>query len=81
MRRAGALAPGAAAVAARGAVVATAAVYVLAGVPEALDLCFNLTAGRIDTHVLMALAVLGTLVIGSALEVGRPPAGARAPKP
>jgi hypothetical protein len=60
---------------------ATAAVYVLAGVPEALDLCFNLTAGRIDTHVLMALAVLGTLVIGSALEVGRPPAGARAPKP
>lgn len=52
------------------AAAATAGVYCLAGIPEALDLCFNLTAGRIDTHVLMTLAVLGTLAIGSALEVG-----------
>ncbi|KAK9826478.1 hypothetical protein WJX81_003446 [Elliptochloris bilobata] len=65
---AGSLAPSAALLADRTAAAATAGVYCLAGVPEALDLCFALTAGRIDTHVLMTLAVLGTLAIGSALE-------------
>ena len=47
-----------------------ASIYVMAGIPELVDLAFNLTAGHIDTHVLMTLAVFGTLAIGSALEVG-----------
>ncbi|KAL3159617.1 putative cadmium/zinc-transporting ATPase hma1, chloroplastic [Trebouxia sp. C0009 RCD-2024] len=47
---------------------ATAAIYFLAGIPELIDLCFDLTAGHIDTHVLMTLAVFGTLAIGGALE-------------
>ncbi|KAK9839980.1 hypothetical protein WJX74_001427 [Apatococcus lobatus] len=45
-----------------------ASIYVMAGIPELVDLAFNLTAGHIDTHVLMTLAVFGTLAIGSALE-------------
>lgn len=49
---------------------ATAGVYVLAGLPAAVDLSYDLTAGKIDTHVLMNLAVLGTLATGHALEVG-----------
>lgn len=48
---------------------ATAIIYLLAGIPELVDLCFNLTAGHIDTHVLMTLAVFGTLAVGGALEV------------
>lgn len=48
---------------------ATAGIYLLAGIPELVDLCFDLTAGHIDTHVLMTLAVFGTLAIGGALEV------------
>ena len=46
-----------------------ASIYVMAGIPELVDLAFNVTAGQIDTHVLMTLAVFGTLAIGSALEV------------
>ena len=49
--------------------VSTASIYLLAGIPELVDLCFDLTAGHIDTHVLMTLAVFGTLAIGGALEV------------
>lgn len=49
--------------------ISTAIIYVLAGIPELIDLCFDLTAGHIDTHVLMTLAVFGTLAIGGALEV------------
>ena len=49
--------------------ISTAIIYVLAGIPELVDLCFDLTAGHIDTHVLMTLAVFGTLAIGGALEV------------
>ena len=48
---------------------ATASIYLLAGIPELVDLCFDLTAGHIDTHVLTTLAVFGTLAIGGALEV------------
>lgn len=49
---------------------ATTGVYLLAGLPAAVDLSYDLTAGKIDTHVLMNLAVLGTLATGHALEVG-----------
>ena len=48
---------------------ATAVIYVFGGIPELVDLCFDITAGHIDTHVLMTLAVFGTLAIGGALEV------------
>lgn len=47
-----------------------AGVFALAGIPELVELLFNVTAGCIDTHVLMTLACFGTLAIGSALEVG-----------
>lgn len=49
---------------------ATVAVYALAGVPAMVDLSYDLTAGRVDTHVLMTLAALGTLLSGYAIEVG-----------
>ena len=49
---------------------ATAAVYAIAGVPAFVDLTFDLASLHVDTHVLMTLAVLGTLSIGGALEVG-----------
>lgn len=64
-------APSAAAASAARAVAAaaTAGVYLLAGLPAALDLSYDVTAGRVDTHVLMNLAVLGTLATGHALEV------------
>lgn len=59
----------AAAQAAQGvAATATLGVYLLAGLPAAVDLSYDLTAGHVDTHVLMNLAVLGTLVTGHALE-------------
>lgn len=48
---------------------ATAAIYAFGGIHELVDLCFDITAGHIDTHVLMTLAVFGTLAIGGALEV------------
>lgn len=56
--------------AARLSAAATAGVYALAGPPAAASLSYDLTAGRVDTHVLMNLAVLGTLATGHALEVG-----------
>lgn len=49
---------------------ATAVIYIFGGIPELVDLSFDITAGHIDTHVLMTLAVFGTLAIGGALEVG-----------
>ncbi len=48
---------------------AVVAVYVLAGVPAAVDLTYDLASLHVDTHVLMTLAVIGTLLIGGALEV------------
>jgi hypothetical protein len=39
------------------------------GIPAVVDLTFDLASLHIDTHVLMTLAVLGTLAIGGALEV------------
>lgn len=46
----------------------TIAVFVLTGIPAAMDMAYNLVAGRIDTHVLMNLAAIGTTVTGYPLE-------------
>ena len=46
-----------------------AAIFLLAGIPEGLELLFKLLVGDIDTHVLMTLAAFGTLAIGAAMEV------------
>eukprot|EP00884_Botryococcus_braunii_P016766 jgi/Botrbrau1/3773/Bobra.0183s0008.1 len=48
--------------------LATICIYVLAGIPQLVSLCFSLSVGHVDTHVLMTLAVFGTLAIGGALE-------------
>jgi len=47
---------------------ATAGVFLFAGAPAAVNLALDLSALRIDTHVLMNLAVVGTLVTGFPLE-------------
>ena len=52
----------------KAACVCTGMVYVLAGIPAALSLLLDIVALRIDTHVLMNLAVIGTLVAGMPLE-------------
>lgn len=49
-------------------VAAIAGVFFFAGAPAAVDLALDLSALRIDTHVLMNLAVIGTLVTGFPLE-------------
>ena len=51
---------------------ATAGIYFLAGTPAAVDLTYDLASLHVDTHVLMTLAVIGTLLIGGAMEVGHP---------
>ncbi|KAK9804935.1 hypothetical protein WJX73_000710 [Symbiochloris irregularis] len=50
------------------AVAATWVTYTLSGLPMLVELLFSLTAGHVDTHVLMSLAVLGTLSMGHAGE-------------
>jgi len=52
----------------KAAIFCTVAVYVLAGIPAALSLLLDVVALRVDTHVLMNLAVIGTLVAGMPLE-------------
>jgi len=49
-------------------VACTLCVYFFAGIPAAFSLLLDLAALRIDTHVLMNLAVVGTLVAGLPLE-------------
>ena len=48
---------------------AVGAVYLLAGVPETVELCLSVAGGQVDTHVLMTLAALGLLALGQASEV------------
>ena len=48
---------------------ATYGTLVLAGIPALYELCFDVTAGHVDTHVLMTLAVMGTMAMGAASEV------------
>jgi len=50
------------------AAVSTAGVYFFAGIPAAIELAFDVSALRVDTHALMNLAVVGTLVTGMPLE-------------
>ena len=48
--------------------VCVALVYVLAGTPEFVNLSYDLAAGRVNIHVLTILAVLGTVLLGCAME-------------
>ena len=34
-----------------------------------MELCYDVASGHVDTHVLMTLAVLGTIAMGPASEV------------
>ena len=52
--------------------VAVGAIYLLAGVPETVELCLSMAGGVVDTHVLMTLAALGLLALGQAPEVRLP---------
>ena len=51
--------------------LAVGGVYLLAGVPETVELCLSVAGGLVDTHVLMTLAALGLLALGQASEVSR----------
>ena len=48
---------------------ATVGTLALAGTPALVELCYDVTAGHVDTHVLMTLAVMGTIAMGAASEV------------
>lgn len=52
----------------KAASLCTVVVYILAGIPAALSLLLDAVALHVDTHVLMNLAVIGTLVAGLPLE-------------
>ena len=55
----------------QGVEIATYGTLVLAGIPALVELCFDVTSGHVDTHVLMTLAVMGTMAMGAASEVSR----------
>ena len=50
--------------------IALAGTFALSWLPQAVEAACIAGSGRLDTHVLMSLAVVGTLVIGMAQEVG-----------
>ena len=52
---------------------AVGGIYLLAGVPETVELCLNVAGGLVDTHVLMTLAALGLLALSQASEVHQQP--------
>lgn len=45
--------------------------YVLSGIPQLAETLGAAAAGRLDTHVLMSLSIVGTLYMGMAQEVRR----------
>ena len=47
---------------------ATAAVYALSGTSQFVDVSYEMAVGNISIHVLTTLAVVGTVVLGCALE-------------
>lgn len=51
---------------------ALAGTFILSGVPQTVEALAIAGSGKLDTHVLMSLAVLGTLYLGMAAEVSRP---------
>jgi hypothetical protein len=61
----------AAAAAAAATAAAAAAAAGLSGIPQLAETVGAAVAGRVDTHVLMSLSVLGTLYMGMAQEVNR----------
>jgi heavy metal translocating P-type ATPase len=46
----------------------TILVYALAGTPEFVDVTYELAVGNVNIHVLTTLAVLGTVLLGCAME-------------
>lgn len=48
--------------------IAASIVYFFAGTPAAIDLLYDISSAKVDTHVLMNLAVVGSLVTGHPLE-------------
>ena len=48
---------------------ALAVTFVLSGLPQTVEAACVAGSGRLDTHVLMSLAVVGTLTLGMAQEV------------
>lgn len=52
--------------------LAVGAIYLLAGVPETVELCLSVAGGLVDTHVLMTLAALGLLALSQAPEASSP---------
>lgn len=61
--------PLSAAAAAATRTAAISLVYALCAPSAALDLCTQLAAGEVDTHVLTSLAAAGTALTGHAAEV------------
>ena len=47
-----------------------AGTYLLSGIPQLAETLVACVRGRIDTHVLMSLSVVGTLYMDMAAEVG-----------
>lgn len=52
---------------------ALAGTFILSGIPQVVEALCIAGGGTLDTHVLMALAVVGTLYLGMAHEVRPPP--------
>lgn len=53
--------------------VALACTFLLSGLPQTVEAACVAGSGKLDTHVLMSLAVFGTLALGMAQEVGPMP--------
>ena len=50
--------------------VALAGTFLLSGLPQTVEALCIVGSGKVDTHVLMSLAVVGTVFMGMAQEVG-----------
>lgn len=51
--------------------VALTGTFVLSGLPQLVESLCIAGSGKVDTHVLMALAAMGTVFMGMAQEVGQ----------
>lgn len=50
---------------------ALAVTYLLSGIPQLAETVGAAVSGRVDTHVLMSLSIVGTLYMGMAQEVSK----------